>query len=236
MNKQCIGDIRTGSGGQSLPFSPAVRAGDFVYLSEQTAMNYQGEIVSGGIEVQAHKVFDVIKTSSFVKNQSFTAQPRLNSSLNQRTNWIANWLGLARNPLQKMAANKEKTDDVSISVNSCDSSRISTFVFEPDSNKCASSSIKTVTWTVFVVVLSIGAICGIGYIVMNSINSSQDDQQIPRHPDPVLETSLHQNGSSFVCFIFEFAINHSCTIQNTLAGRIARARGDNWFGRDDVLL
>jgi len=61
MTKQCIGDIRSGSGGQSLPFSPAVRAGDFVYVSGQTAMNDQGEIVSGGIEVQAHKVFEIIK-------------------------------------------------------------------------------------------------------------------------------------------------------------------------------
>ena len=41
MNKQCIGDIRSGSGGQSLPFSPAVRAGDYVYVSGQTAMNDQ---------------------------------------------------------------------------------------------------------------------------------------------------------------------------------------------------
>ena len=61
MNKQCIGDIRSGSGGRSLPFSPAVRAGDFVYVSGQTAMNDQGDIVSGGIEVQAHKVFEIIK-------------------------------------------------------------------------------------------------------------------------------------------------------------------------------
>ena len=61
MNKQCIGDIRSGSGGRSLPFSPAVRAGDFVYVSGQTAMNDQGEIVSGGIEVKAHKVFEIIK-------------------------------------------------------------------------------------------------------------------------------------------------------------------------------
>ena len=61
MNKQCNGDIRSGSGGRSLPFSPAVRAGDFVYVSGQTAMNDQGEIISGGIEVQAHKVFEIIK-------------------------------------------------------------------------------------------------------------------------------------------------------------------------------
>ena len=61
MSKQCIGSIRSGSGGQSLPFSPAVRAGDFVYVSGQTAMNDQGEIVSGGIEVQAREVFEIIK-------------------------------------------------------------------------------------------------------------------------------------------------------------------------------
>jgi reactive intermediate/imine deaminase len=60
MSKQCIGNIRTGSGGQSLPFSPAVRAGDFVYVSGQTAMNEEGEILSGGIETQARGVFEII--------------------------------------------------------------------------------------------------------------------------------------------------------------------------------
>jgi len=61
MSKQCIGNIRAGSGGQSLPFSPAVRAGDFVYVSGQTAMNDQGEILSGGIESQTRGVFEIIK-------------------------------------------------------------------------------------------------------------------------------------------------------------------------------
>ena len=61
MTKQCIGEIRTGSGGQRLPFSPAVRAGDFVYVSGQTAMNDKGEIISGGIETQSRKVFEIIK-------------------------------------------------------------------------------------------------------------------------------------------------------------------------------
>ncbi|MDC0246599.1 RidA family protein [Deltaproteobacteria bacterium] len=61
MSRQNIGRIRSGSGGQSLPFSPAVRAGDFVYVSGQTAMNDQGEIESGGIEFQSHKVFEIIK-------------------------------------------------------------------------------------------------------------------------------------------------------------------------------
>ncbi|MBT3214503.1 MAG: RidA family protein [Deltaproteobacteria bacterium] len=61
MSKQCIGNMREGSGGQSLPFSPAVRAGDFVYVSGQTAMNDKGEIVSGGIEAQTRGVFEIIK-------------------------------------------------------------------------------------------------------------------------------------------------------------------------------
>lgn len=47
-----IGGQKTGAGGQPLPFSPAVRAGDFVYVSGQVAMNEHGEIISGGIEAQ----------------------------------------------------------------------------------------------------------------------------------------------------------------------------------------
>ena len=42
----------SGAGGQTLPFSPAVRAGDFVYISGQVAMNEHGEIEPGGIEAQ----------------------------------------------------------------------------------------------------------------------------------------------------------------------------------------
>lgn len=50
-----IGDDRTGAGGQALPFAPAVRAGDFVYISGQVAMNENGEIEPGGIESQTHR-------------------------------------------------------------------------------------------------------------------------------------------------------------------------------------
>lgn len=41
---------------QPRPFSPAVRAGDFVYVSGQVPANENGEIVTGGIEVQTHQV------------------------------------------------------------------------------------------------------------------------------------------------------------------------------------
>ena len=38
------------------PFSPAVRAGDFVYISGQVPGNENGEIVAGGIETQTRQV------------------------------------------------------------------------------------------------------------------------------------------------------------------------------------
>jgi len=52
MTIERIGSKRGGPGGQPLPFSPAVRAGDFVYVSGQVAMKENGEIESGGIEAQ----------------------------------------------------------------------------------------------------------------------------------------------------------------------------------------
>ena len=41
---------------QARPFTPAVRAGDFVYVSGQVPANDTGEIVAGGIEVQTRQV------------------------------------------------------------------------------------------------------------------------------------------------------------------------------------
>lgn len=52
------GAERTGAGGQSLPFSPAVRAGDFVFISGQVAMKENGEIEPGGIEAQTRRAMD----------------------------------------------------------------------------------------------------------------------------------------------------------------------------------
>ncbi|HEY1131006.1 MAG TPA: RidA family protein [Roseateles sp.] len=39
------------------PLSPAVRAGDFVYVSGQVPVDAQGHIVGDGIEVQTRQVF-----------------------------------------------------------------------------------------------------------------------------------------------------------------------------------
>lgn len=55
---QRLGADRTGAGGQELPFAPAVRAGDFVFISGQVAMNEDGEIEPGGIIRQTHKTME----------------------------------------------------------------------------------------------------------------------------------------------------------------------------------
>ena len=52
MSVEFLGGARTGAGGQPLPFSPAVKAGPFVFVSGQVAMGDNGEIVPGGIEEQ----------------------------------------------------------------------------------------------------------------------------------------------------------------------------------------
>jgi reactive intermediate/imine deaminase len=46
---------------QARPFSPAVRAGDFIYVSGQVPGNAEGEIVVGGIEAQTRQVMENLK-------------------------------------------------------------------------------------------------------------------------------------------------------------------------------
>ncbi|MDA7963620.1 RidA family protein [Ruegeria sp.] len=58
MTIERIGADRTGAGGQALPFSPAVRAGDFVFVSGQVAMKENGEIEPGGIEAQTKRTME----------------------------------------------------------------------------------------------------------------------------------------------------------------------------------
>lgn len=55
MSVQFLGGTRTGAGGQPLPFSSAVKAGPFVFVSGQVAMGDNGEIVPGGIEAQTRQ-------------------------------------------------------------------------------------------------------------------------------------------------------------------------------------
>ena len=56
MPLQYLGNPPQASDRQARPFSPAVRAGDFVYVSGQVPADAQGEIVAGGIEAQTRQV------------------------------------------------------------------------------------------------------------------------------------------------------------------------------------
>lgn len=56
-----IGGIKAGTGGQALPFCQATKAGGFVFVSGQVAMDINGEIVDGGIVPQARKTLDNVK-------------------------------------------------------------------------------------------------------------------------------------------------------------------------------
>ncbi len=58
MPLEYIGTPPLASDRQARPFSPAVRAGDFIFLSGQVPANAEGEIVAGGIEVQTRQVLD----------------------------------------------------------------------------------------------------------------------------------------------------------------------------------
>ena len=61
MGLQYLGNPPLASDRQARPFSPAVRAGDFVYVSGQVPANAAGEIVGGGIEAQTRQVFENLK-------------------------------------------------------------------------------------------------------------------------------------------------------------------------------
>jgi reactive intermediate/imine deaminase len=56
-----IGAPRSGPGGQGLPFSPAIRAGDFVYISGQVAHGENGELVDGGIIPQTKQTIENLR-------------------------------------------------------------------------------------------------------------------------------------------------------------------------------
>ena len=50
MPLEYLGNPPVASDRQARPSSPAVRAGDFIYVSGQVPANREGEIVTGGIE------------------------------------------------------------------------------------------------------------------------------------------------------------------------------------------
>lgn len=58
---ELLGQSPVSSDRLARPLSPAVRAGDFVFVSGQVPTNEQGEIVAGGIEAQTRQVFQHLK-------------------------------------------------------------------------------------------------------------------------------------------------------------------------------
>ena len=61
MPLEYLGVSPNASDRQVRPLSPAVRAGDFVYVSGQVPADAKGEIVAGGIEVQTRQVMENLK-------------------------------------------------------------------------------------------------------------------------------------------------------------------------------
>ena len=61
MPLEYLGAPPVASDRQARPFSPAVRAGDFIYVSGQVPANAEGEIVGGGIEAQTRQVMENLK-------------------------------------------------------------------------------------------------------------------------------------------------------------------------------
>ena len=62
MTIERFGAAPSGPGGRSLPFTKAVRAGDFVFVSGQVPMGADGEIVEGNIVTQTHRTNENVKS------------------------------------------------------------------------------------------------------------------------------------------------------------------------------
>ena len=61
MTIERFGAAPSGPGGRVLPFTKAVRAGDFVYVSGQVPMGPNGDIVAGTIVEQTHQTIANVK-------------------------------------------------------------------------------------------------------------------------------------------------------------------------------
>lgn len=71
MPLQYLGNPPQASDRQARPFSPAVRAGDFVYVSGQVPADAQGEIIVGGIEAQTHQVMANLQAALALAGATF---------------------------------------------------------------------------------------------------------------------------------------------------------------------
>ena len=57
MSVEMLGQSPIASDRQLRPLSPAVRAGDFIFVSGQVPTDTDGQVVAGGIEAQTRQVF-----------------------------------------------------------------------------------------------------------------------------------------------------------------------------------
>ena len=71
MTLEYLGNPPLASDRQARPFSPAVRAGDFVYVSGQVPADARGEIVAGGIEAQTHQVMANLQAALALAGATF---------------------------------------------------------------------------------------------------------------------------------------------------------------------
>lgn len=81
MAKEVIGGRILVGGVHPMPLSQAVRAGDWVFVSGQTAIDATGAVLAGGIEVQTRRVLEGIRAvpedaGSVVKSAAWLADPR----------------------------------------------------------------------------------------------------------------------------------------------------------------
>ena len=60
MSIERLGGEGSGASG-NIPYSKAVRAGDFVYLSGQIGFDENGEVVTGGIAAETRKTLQIIE-------------------------------------------------------------------------------------------------------------------------------------------------------------------------------
>jgi reactive intermediate/imine deaminase len=62
MTIERFGAAPTGPGGRSLPFTKAVRAGDFIFVSGQVPIGADGEIIAGNIATQTQQTMENVKS------------------------------------------------------------------------------------------------------------------------------------------------------------------------------
>ncbi len=65
---ECLGGAPIASDRLARPLSPAVRAGDFIFVSGQVPVNENGELVGGNVENQTRQVFKNLEKALALAN------------------------------------------------------------------------------------------------------------------------------------------------------------------------